>query len=162
MNRIISLLTLFTVVGFSGVAQEVAAPVGGEKPISVAPVDAALAALDAGEIDAAEFEWVEIRNPAAKIFVQASIARARGNLKSALETLAEGIVMHPHDSDWIAKSELMMVVLYMESGMLNAADVTARQVQVLHEGTDVAKNATALRSDIERLKKETELEGSIK
>jgi hypothetical protein len=142
------------VVGFSGVAQEVAAP--------VSPVDAALAALDAGNVDEAELKWVEIRNPAAKIFVQAGLAKARGNLKSALETLAEGIVLHPHDSGWIAKSELMMVVLYMESGMLNEADVTARQVQVLHAGTDAAKKATALRSDIERLKKETELEGSIK
>jgi hypothetical protein len=162
MNRIFLLLTLFAVVGFSGVAQEVAAPARGEKQIPVDPVDAALAALDAGNVDEAELKWVEISNPAAKIFVQAGIARARGNLKSALEMLAGGVVLYPHNSDWIAKSELMMVVLYMESGMLDAADVTARQVQVFHEGTDAAKNATALRSDIERLKKETELEGSIK
>ena len=162
MNRILLLLTLFAVVGFSGIAQEVAAPADGEAQVPVSPVDAALAALDAGQVNEAELKWVEIKNPLAKILVQAGIARARGNLKSALEMLAGGIVLYPHDSAWIAKSELMMVVLYMESGMLDAADVTARQVQVLHEGTDAAKKATALRSDIERLKKETELEGSTK
>ena len=162
MKRILLILTLLAAAGLTGIAQEADATAIAETQEPVSPVDAALAALDAGNIDEAEIQWLEIRHPFAKIFVQAGIAKARGSLKSALETLAGGIVKYPHDSDWIAKSELMMVVLYMESGMLDAADVTARQVEVLHAETDIAKKATELRSDIERLKKETELEGSVK
>jgi hypothetical protein len=50
----------------------------------------------------------------------------------------------------------------METGMLDAADVTARQIQKIYEGTDLATRATALRSQIDQLKKETEEKGSIK
>jgi len=133
--------------------------------VSAGPVDpvvAALGAVRAGQLSEAGIQLAEISNPPAKWFVQACIEKAKGDPKRAAETIAELIVLYPNDPDWTAKSELMSAVLYLELGMLDAADVTARQIQKIYEGTGIADRATALRSRIDQLKKETEEEGSIK
>jgi len=97
-----------------------------------------------------------ISNPAAKLFFKARIERAKGEPEQAIQTLATLIAHHAHDERWIAKSEYMSAELYLELGLLDAADVTARQIQQLYVGTDVAKQATALRAKIEKLKNEME------
>jgi outer membrane protein assembly factor BamD (BamD/ComL family) len=133
--------------------------------VPAAPVDpivAAFGAIHEGQFQEAELQMAQIPSPAAKLFVQACIQRVKGDLKGALETTGELIARYPNDPDWIAKGELMIAALYMETGMLDAADVTARQIQKIYEGTDLATRATALRSQIDQLKKETEEKGSIK
>jgi len=159
MKRMFVFLILFAVSGLSAIAQETggaAAPIAGA-PVAVVPVDPVEAAFDAirsGQFEIADVQLAEIRNPAAKLFVQASLEKAKGNLKHALETVTQGIVLYPNDSDWTGKSELMSSALYIELGMLDAADVTARQIQKLYEGTEVAVKADALRSKIVKLREE--------
>jgi hypothetical protein len=143
MVRLFICLTLFAVAGFTAVAQEVtpAAPVD--------PVAAALDALRAGQIQAAEAQLASIPNPAARFFVQACIERAKGDFKSAIQTVGELIVQYPNDAEWTAKGELLSVMLYMDLGMLDSADATARQMQQLYAGMDIAKQADVLRARIE-------------
>lgn len=127
----------------------------------VDPVVAALDALGAGQIQAAEAQLALISNSAAKFFVQACIERAQGDFKSAIQTVGELTVQYPNDAEWTAKGELLSVMLYMDLGMLDSADATARQMQLFYKETAVAAKATALRSQIDQLKKETEEKGSI-
>jgi hypothetical protein len=155
MSRMLLFLTLFSVAGVTAIAQQ-AAPSAVMAPASVDPVAAALGALRAGQIQAAETQLALITNPAAKLFVQACIERASKDPKRAIQTVVGVIVQYPNDPEWTAKSELLSVMLYLELGMLDAADATARQVQVLHEGTAVAEKATALRSKIEKMNEEME------
>jgi len=150
--------------GLSVMAQD-AVPAAPVDPVAAAPVDpvaAAFGAIRAGDLKMAELQMEQIPGPAAKLFVKACIEQARGDSKRAIETTGELIARYPNDPDWIAKGELMITALYMELGMLDAADVAARQVQMIYEGTDVEGKATALRSKIEQLKKEAESKGSIK
>ncbi len=133
--------------------------------VPAAPVDplaAAFASIRAGQLPEAEMQLAAINNPPAKLFVQACIEQAKGDPKRAIETIAELIVLYPNDPDWTAKSELMSVALYIQLDMLDAAEVTARQIQKIYDGTDVADKATALRSQIDQFKKETEEKRSIK
>jgi hypothetical protein len=155
MSRMLLFLTLFSVAGVTAIAQQ-AAPSAVMAPASVDPVAAALGALRAGQIQTAEAHLMSIQSPPAKLFVQACIERASKDPKSAMQTLAGLIVQYPNDPEWTAKGELLSVMLYLELGMLDAADVTARQVQVLHEGTAVAAQASALRLKIEKMKEESE------
>lgn len=149
-------LLILLSAGLSVMAQDTvpAAPVD--------PIAAAFGAIRAGDLKTAELQMEQIPSPAAKLFVKACIEQARGDSKRAIETTGELIARYPNDPDWIAKGELMITALYMELGMLNAADVAARQIQMIYEGTDVAGKATALRSKIEQLKKEAEEKGRIK
>lgn len=94
-----------------------------------------------------------IADPAARLFFRAGLEQVQGDPERALQTLALLLVQHANNEKWIARGDLMCAELYMELGMLDAADVTARQVQVLHEGTNEAKKATVLR---EKIKQETE------
>ncbi|MDD3276110.1 MAG: hypothetical protein PHP93_03555 [Kiritimatiellales bacterium] len=161
MNRTFVILILFAIAGLSATAQQ-AVPPAAVKPVPGDPAEMALNSLRAGQIPAAEAQIKDITNPAARRFVQASIEQAKGEPKRAIQTVSDEIVQYPNDPDWTAKSELLSAALYMELGMIDAADVTARQIQMLHEGTDAAVKATALRNKIEQLKKVTEVKGSIK
>ncbi len=153
MSRKILILLLFVAAGLSVIAQETT------PAVSTAPVDpvaVALGAIGAGQFQTAEVHLVAISDPAAKLFVQACMERAKGDSKSAVQTLSALIVQYPNDPQWTAKSELMCAVLYMDLGLLDAADVTARQLQVLHEGTAVVTKADALREKIMKIKEEME------
>jgi hypothetical protein len=126
----------------------------------VDPAQAALSALDAGQIQKAEQYLNAIDDPAAQLFIQARIEWAKGDPKSAVQTNARLVAVYYNNEKWIAKSELMSAKLYVELGMLHAADVTARQVQALHEGTAEATEAAGLRIQIEKRMAEKESEGS--
>ena len=164
MSRKIFILILFVAAGISVIAQETtpsfAEAAEGKPAVSTAPVDpvaAALGAMGAGQFQTAEMHLVAIPDLAAQLFVKACIERAKGESKNAIQTLAALIVQYPNDPQWTAKSELMCAVLYMDLGLLDAADVTARQVQVLHEDPAVATKADALRAKIAKIKEEMEV-----
>ena len=92
----------------------------------------------------------------AKLYVMACIAQANGKPEDASRMLGQLIVRYPNNEQWTARSELKNAEIYLEMGLLDAADVTARQIQNLYAGTDVAKKAGALRSEIEKLKENAE------
>ena len=145
MNRMCLFLILFAAAGLSFGSEQTAAAVTNEN-----------AGLSESQIQAMEHRLETITDPAARLFFKANIERAKGEPEQALQTLAKLIVHHAHNEKWIARSELMSAELYLELGMMDAADVTARQVQQLYAGTDVAKKAGALRSEIEKLKENAE------
>ncbi len=87
---------------------------------------------------------------AKSLYEKALKERAEGKPKQAIETIAQGIALNTTNRVWFAKSELLSAELYLEMGMTNAADVTARQVQVLYPETDFAEKANALRERISK------------
>jgi hypothetical protein len=152
MKQICLVLMFLTLPGLSLRAQQ-AAP-------APDPVAAAFHAIGAGRLQVAQ-EWVpHIENPAARRFVQAYIEWKKGDLKGAIQTATKLTVLYPNDTDWLPKTELLCAQLYIELGMLDAADVTARQMELFYEGTDTAAKATALRDRIKNLKAEQASEGS--
>ncbi len=84
------------------------------------------------------------------LYERALKERTEGKPKQAIETIAEAIALNPTNRVWFAQSELLSAELYLELGMTNAADVTARQVQVLYPETDFAEKASALRVRISK------------
>ena len=132
MRQILWLLTLCAVAGF------------------------AFGADEAVEVQSMDQQLASISDPAAKLFFTARIERARGDLKKAIQTVAQVVTLHADKPDWLAKSELLCAELYVDLGMLDAADVTIQQIQQLYVGMDVEKQVDALRSKIEKLREETE------
>jgi len=108
------------------------------------------------ELQAMEQKLASIKTPAAKLFFKAGVERLQGRPEEAIKILADLIVHHAHEKKWIARSELMSAELYLELGMPKSADATARQVQIMYEGTDSAERASELRSEIEKLKESAE------
>lgn len=130
MKRISLVLTLFLVAQFA---------LGTEEPIEIQSVDQ--------RID-------DLPDPAAKLFFTARLQRVNGDFKKALQTAAEVVVFHHDRPEWLAKSELLCAELYVELGMLDAADATIRQIQQIYDEVDVVKQADALQLKIETWKKE--------
>ena len=156
MNRIVLLLIMFSCTAPAfGQDQTAVAPAA-----PVDPVEAALAGLDAGDVSAAQQHLGAIADPVAQLYIVARWEQAKGDAKRAIQTVARIISEYSHKEEWIAKSELLSAELYVELGLLDAAAVTVRHVQLLHGGTDEAKQAAELSVKIEELKKELESEGS--
>lgn len=126
--------------------EPVAAPV--VQTVEVDYAGKALSVLKAGNVAEAEKMLPEIKRPAARLYVQACVERAKGDARAAIQTISQAIARHYDDPDWIAESEVLSAELYIELGMLKQADVTARQIQVLYEGKDVVKKADELRIKI--------------
>ena len=87
----------------------------------------------------------------AQHYKQACLLRDRGEFLAAIEEAGKGIALNPLEREWLAKSELLSAELYVKVGMLEAADVTARQIEVLYFGTDFETKAKALREKIKQL-----------
>lgn len=118
-------------------------------------MDRARAELDAGRPAAAR-EWiVQIQEPAARLYFQARADRAEGNLKDALRHAASVVVFHYRQRDWIARAEWLCAQLYIEAGMPEAAEVTARQVMLFYTGTDLAEQAGRFVQELEEEKGRT-------
>ena len=144
MNRTFYYVMLLVLSGaLSAIAQE-----------TDASSDAGL--LSESEILAMEQRVATIRDPAARLFFQANIHRAKGELEQAHQTLAKLIVHHPHEKRWVARSELLSAKLYMQTGRLDEAEVTARHVEFLNEGTEAAESARLLLEHIEQAKETSE------
>ncbi len=129
--------------------------------ICVLIAGAVAAAEEQGDVTAAEIQAMEKRletvfDPAARLFYQANIYRAKGELEQALQTLAKLTALHAHEKGWLIRSELLSAKLYLEVGMADAAEVTARQVEFLNEGTDAAKTAHQFRESIKQAEEQSE------
>ncbi|WP_372794077.1 hypothetical protein [Pontiella sp.] len=112
--------------------------------------------LSAEQIQAMEKRVAQINDPAAKLFFQANIHRAKGETEEALKKLAELSVHHAHNKRWITRSELLSAKLYLELGMPEQAEVTARQVEFLNQGTDAAETARLFREELMQKKEQSE------
>jgi len=141
MKRV-CLLILFSVAGLSVVAGEEA---------EVTPVE-----VTSAEIQAMEKRLKTVGDPAARLFFQANIYRAKGEYEQALQALAKLTALHSNNKEWITRSELLSAILYLEVGMPDAADVTARQVEFLNEGTEAAETARLFREKIKQVKEQSE------
>ncbi len=140
MSRIFYYVTFFVLAGSMFAAAQ-----GTDAP----PSDAGT--VSESEIQAMEQRLATISDPAARLFFQANIHRAKGELEQALQTLAQLNVHHAHDPRWITRSELLSAKLYLDMGMTNQADVTARQVEFLNEGTEAAETARLFREKINQV-----------
>jgi cytochrome c-type biogenesis protein CcmH/NrfG len=147
MNRIYYYMTLFILAG----AWSAAAPATDATPAAAGPV------LNENQIQAMEQRLATVTDPAARLFFQANIYRAKGEQEKALQTLAQLNVLHAYDKRWITRSELLSAKLYMEVGMPDQADVTARQVEFLNEGTEAAETARLFREKIKQVKEKSEV-----
>jgi hypothetical protein len=146
MNRIYYYMTLFVLTGaWSAAAQAADATPSGEETV-----------LNNSQIQAREQRIATINDPAARLFFQANIYRAKGELEQALQTLAQLNVHYAHDKRWISRSELLSAKLYLELGMPDQAEVTARQVEFLNEGTEAAETARLFREKIKQVKEQSE------
>ena len=103
----------------------------------------ALAALQMNDTATAEVCRAELKDPAAELYVRASIERAQGDSQKAIQTVVDLIATHPNNQDWMPPAELLGAKLYLDLGMTNAAETTARQTQKMYAGTNVEKEARA-------------------
>ena len=110
----------------------------------------ALAALGENDLPAAEAMLSKIQQPAAKLYIQACIERSKKQPKAAIQTAVKLIAQYPNDMDWMPQTELLCAELYNEIGLTNSAISTARQTEKLYAGTNIEKEAQALRSRIEK------------
>lgn len=110
----------------------------------------ALAALGENDQPAAEAMLSKIQQPAAKLYIQACIERSKKQPKAAIQTAVKLIAQYPNDMDWLPRTELLCAELYNEIGLTNSAVATARQTEKLYAGTNIEKEAQALRSRIEK------------
>lgn len=108
----------------------------------------ALSAIAEGDMATAESIRAKMSAPAAQLYILACIQRAGGDPQKAIQTAVELIATHPNDMNWMPLTELLCAELYLEMGMPVSADATARQAQKLYLGTNVEKEALALRSTI--------------
>jgi hypothetical protein len=145
MSRIFYSIMLFVLAGAGSAAAQAT---------DASPSDAGT--LSENQIQAMEQRLATINDPAARLFFQANIHRAKGELEQALQTLAQLNVHHAHDKRWISRSELLSAKLYLELGMPDQADVTARQVEFLNEGTEAAETARLFREKIKQMKEQSE------
>ena len=97
-----------------------------------------------------------VGDPAARLFYQANIHRAKGEVELALQSLAKLTALHAHNEEWVTRSELLSAMLYLEVGLPGAAEATSRQVEFLNEGTDAAEQARRFLETVVRVKKQSE------
>jgi len=112
--------------------------------------------LSPEQIETMEKRVTQINDPAARLFFEANIHRAKGELETALQKLATLNVHHAHNKRWITRSELLTAKLYLEMGMPEQAEVTARQVEFLNQGTDAAETARLFREELMQRKEQSE------
>jgi hypothetical protein len=158
MNRIFVILTVLV---FAEVASAATPSVKTPVPAAVVPAapvvpaeEVALSLIDSGDLFAAGQQLSAVTDPVAKLFVQARMEQAKGDAHRAIQTLSTLIVNYSSNARWMEKSDLLSIELYMELGLLHAADVAARQVETLYEGTDAAQKATGLRAEIKKLEED--------
>ncbi len=146
MNRILYYMTVLGVAGAMSVAAQ------GSDTASSGEVK-----LTEEQIQMMEQRVAAIADPAARLFFQANIHRAKGELEQALQKLARLNVLHAHDKRWITRSELLTAKLYLEVGMPEQAEVTARQVEFLNEGTEAAETARRFLDELKQMNGQAEV-----
>jgi tetratricopeptide (TPR) repeat protein len=115
-------------------------------------VGLALVAIQKGQLGDAEKLRLEVaeKSDAAGLFLRASIERAEGEPKTAIQTVTTIIEDHANDLEWLPSSELLTAYCYLDMVgtnsviTTNSALNTARQVKNMYSGTAVAVDATKL------------------
>lgn len=104
----------------------------------------------------------EVASEAAGLYLQACIERAKGQPRAASKIVAELIADHGNDMDWMPASEFLAANLYLDDGMTNSAALTARQVQSIYGGSNIASDAEKLRAKLPSLEEEPPPEEPVK
>ncbi len=97
-----------------------------------------------------------IADPVAKLFFTAGLEWEKGDVEKSIQTLALLLAKYPGQEPWAAKSELMIVERYIELGLLEAANVTARQAEYVYVDTEFEEQARTLRKRIKGLIEQSE------
>jgi len=119
-------------------------------------VYSALTAAEKKEIDTAKELLEQIDDPAAALYVQASIERAEGKPRDAIQSAATIVAEHVNNQEWLPRAELLCIELYLETGRTNSALVAARQTAKIYAGTNIGNEADALYAKIEPLMNKSE------
>ncbi len=90
----------------------------------------------------------EVESEAAGLYLQACIERAKGETRLAIWTLCGVIADYGNDLDWMPPSELLAARLYLDDGMTNSAANTARQVESIYGGSNVASEAQKFKDSL--------------
>ena len=112
----------------------------------------ALVAIEKQDFKTAEKYQLELaeKSEAAGLYLKASIQRAGGEPKLAIQTVTVIIEDHANDLEWLPASELLSAYCYLDMTgsnsviSTNSAMNTARQVKNIYAGTAVAVDATKL------------------
>lgn len=153
------LMQAYARTGKKELASEVAAHLMGtqDKLLKLnALVYSALTAAEKKEFDRAKELLEQIAEPAAALYVQASIARSEGKPREAIKAAAKVVSDHVNDREWLPRAELLCIELYLETGRTNSAAVTARQTAKIYAGTNIGKEADTLYSRIEPIVNKSE------
>ncbi len=95
-------------------------------------------------------------------YQQATLLRSQGKFAEAAEEISTGVAFNTENKELFAKCELLIAELYVELGMLEAAAVTSRQVEVLYPDSEFEAKAKTLCEKIKQLTKEAEPSGQSK
>jgi len=109
----------------------------------------ALAALQRNDPATAEICRAELKDSAAELYVRANIERAQGDSQKAIQTVVDLIATHPNNQAWMPPAELLGAKLYLDLGLMDAAEATARQTQKMYAGTNIEKEAQAFRETLD-------------
>lgn len=94
-------------------------------------------------------------NSSGEYYSKALTLRDQGQFEAAIEEAAKTVAQNPMDRDLMAKSEMLCAELYVKLEMLDAAEVTARQIELLYKETEFEAKANALREQIKQLKEQS-------
>ena len=92
-------------------------------------------------------------------YTQAGLLRSQGKFAEAAEEISKGIAFNTENKELFAKCELMSAELYVEQGMLKAAEITSRQIELLYPDSEFEAKAKTLREKIKQLTEEAEPSG---
>lgn len=115
-------------------------------------VGLALIAIQKEDLATAEKYQLELaeKSEAAGLFLKASIERAKGEPKKAIQIVTDIIKDHSNDQDWLPASELLASYCYLDMTGSNTVITTnspmntARQVKNMYAGSAVAIDAEKL------------------
>jgi len=116
----------------------------------------ALSAIAEGNLKIAESIREKMSYPAAQLYILACSERASGEPRKAMQTAVELIATHPNNMDWMPLTELLCAELYLEMGLPVSAEAAARQTEKIYAGTNVEKEAQALRMKMNQVTEQLE------
>lgn len=90
----------------------------------------------------------QVESESAKRYLQANIARAKGDYPTASWMVAEIIAEHGNDFDWMPASELLSAELYLDQALTNSASQCARQVASIYMGSNIGRDAEKLHEQL--------------
>jgi len=93
---------------------------------------------------------------AGKLYLQACIDRAKKDYPAAFSNLCTIISKHGNNMRWMPDAELLCAYIYLDSQLTNSAIGTAKQVQAIYKGSNVAIDAKLFVKNIKIAQKNAE------